>query len=72
MTIERRYLESRDSYADRVNADRIVRNAVARDPHIAARDKQRVADTASRMVDSGKVHGSWRDIVDAARAVEDA
>jgi hypothetical protein len=71
MTIERKYLESHSSFRDRQNTDQIIRQTVARDPHIPARDVERVADTAAKIVENGGGHGlNWGQIADAAKAAE--
>jgi hypothetical protein len=70
MTVERRYLESHESFRDRKLKDQIVRDTVAADPHIPARDKARVADTAAKIVSGGPTGMNWGQIVAAAKNIE--
>jgi hypothetical protein len=71
VTIERKYLESTASFRNRQNADQIIRDVVAADHHIPAGDRDRVADTAAKIVENGGGHGlNWGQIRDAAKAAE--
>ena len=70
MTIERKYLESSASFRNRQDKDQIIRNVVANDPHIPARDKGRVADTAAKIVEGGPTGLNWGQIRDVAKRVE--
>lgn len=67
---ERKYLESHSSFRDRQLKDQIIRDTVARDPHIPAGDRDRVADTAAKIVADGPTGLNWGQIKDIAKSVE--
>jgi len=70
VAIERKYLESHSSFRDRQIKDQIIRDTVARDPHIPACVRDRVADTAAKIVENGPTGLNWGQIKDAAKAAE--